>query len=80
VSAPAVLLSPSPRDGERSLEEEGLSLLLELLTEPPETDRTWPRWTSPRRPGGAGWRELAHGWVRSAAGWGAGPEGAWRAW
>jgi hypothetical protein len=84
VSAPAVLLSHPLRSGERSLEE-GLSLtaLLELLTEPPETESSRPRWSPAPRPGpsgGAGWRRRAQSWVRSAAGWGAGPEGAWRAW
>jgi hypothetical protein len=82
VSAPAVLLSrrPSGRNA-----EEGLSLaaLLDLLSEPPEPDPTRSRRSSTHRPGmagGTGFRQWAQSCVRSAAEWGAGPGGAWRAW
>ena len=57
--------------------DDGLTLLLDLfaLESPTEAPR--------RRPAGrhrAGPRAQLHGWIRRAALWGAGPQGAWRAW
>ena len=57
--------------------DDGLTLLLDLfaLESPAEVPR--------RRPVGrhrAGPRARLHDWTRRAALWGAGPQGAWRAW
>jgi hypothetical protein len=75
VSAPAVPLPRRPSD--RNVEE-GLDLaaLLDLLGEPPEPDPVRFRTAT----GVPGLRQWAQSCVRSAAGWGAGPGGAWRAW
>ncbi len=55
----------SPADG-------GITLLLDLMEHEPA-----PRAS---RAAGAGWAALAQDWSQRAASWGAGPQGAWRAW
>ena len=57
--------------------DDGLTLLLDLFAL--ESSAEAPR----RRPVGrhrAGPRARLHDWTRRAALWGAGPQGAWRAW
>jgi hypothetical protein len=71
VSAPSVSLLRFSRTT-----DEGLSLLLDLYAVPPSAE-------APPRPAGfyrAELRARVQQWVRWAADWGAGPEGAWRAW
>jgi hypothetical protein len=79
VSPPAVPVSRSSIHAPQVSTGEGLNLagLLDLLA----AER--PAQASPRRSSrspGAGLREGMHRWVRRAAAWGAGPQGAWRAW
>jgi hypothetical protein len=62
----------------RTSTDDGLALLLDLFALTPAEDPA-----SRRRPAGrhrAGPRARLHGWMRRAALWGAGPQGAWRAW
>ena len=77
-AAPTTRPSPDvldvPADGELSLAE-----LLDLLA----LERPGEAPVPGRRPAGGyltGLRGLVREWVRRAAGWGAGPQGAWRAW
>ncbi len=56
--------------------DDGLALLLELFALEPGAAPA-PRATDRQRPGA---RARLQGWVRRAALWGAGPQGAWRAW
>ena len=56
------------------LDTEGLGLLLDLMVDDP---------IPPSRPAGPprpGWSARAQQWSQRASSWGAGPQGAWRAW
>lgn len=72
MSAPSVSLLRFSR-----ATDEGLSLLLDLYAATPSTDDLAPPPAGFYR---AELRARVHGWVRRAAHWGAGPQGAWRAW
>ena len=69
MSAPTTITRP----------DDGLALLLELLAveSPVETPAPSRRPVGRRGPGP---RARLHEWLRRAALWGAGPQGAWRAW
>lgn len=56
--------------------DDGLALLLDLFALEPVVEPA-SRATDRQRPG---IRARVHDWVRRAALWGAGPQGAWRAW
>ncbi|TFV62182.1 hypothetical protein E4P41_08000 [Geodermatophilus sp. DF01-2] len=72
MSAPSVSLLRFSR-----ATDEGLSLLMDLFAVEPSTEARsgrpadWHRFEL---------RARVQRWVRRAAAWGAGPEGAWRAW
>jgi hypothetical protein len=79
VTAPSVPLIRSSIEADQNSADEGLSLLLDLLALEPSAGES----PSPRRLVGSHRAELRarmQGWVQLAAGWGAGPQGAWRAW
>ena len=63
--------TPSPST-ERLPADDGIALLLDLMEHEP----------TPSAPpaGGPGWVARAQDWSQRAASWGAGPQGAWRAW
>jgi hypothetical protein len=71
VSAPTTTRTPIESS------DDGLTLLLDLfaLESPAEVPRRGP--VGRHR---AGPRARLHDWTRRAALWGAGPQGAWRAW
>ncbi|SET98511.1 hypothetical protein [Geodermatophilus poikilotrophus] len=76
MSAPTVTPTRTPTDVQQIPADDGLALLLDLFAlEPVE---------GPHRPAGgrqpAGPRARVQHWTRRAALWGAGPQGAWRAW
>jgi hypothetical protein len=76
VSAPTTI-ARTPIEAEEIPADHGLSLLLDLFAL--ESSAEEPR----RRPVGrhrAGPRARVRDWTRRAALWGAGPQGAWRAW
>ncbi|MGY1633047.1 hypothetical protein ACI784_15200 [Geodermatophilus sp. SYSU D01186] len=79
MSAPAVLVPHFPTAGDQSPADDGLTLLMDMLvSEPPAGPRVHvPHVRGARR---AALRAQLEDWVQRAANWGAGPQGAWRAW
>ncbi|MGY1823852.1 hypothetical protein [Geodermatophilus sp. SYSU D00079] len=79
MSAPAVLVPHFPSTAERSTADDGLSLLMDMFaSEPPAgAEPSAPHERGARR---AALRAQVQDLVRRAADWGAGPQGAWRAW
>ncbi|MGY1638919.1 hypothetical protein ACI78V_19915 [Geodermatophilus sp. SYSU D00742] len=79
MSAPAVLVPHPPDTAEQPPAHDELGLLMDMFVpEPPAGTRP----EVPRVPGArrAALRAQVQDWVRRAADWGAGPQGAWRAW
>jgi hypothetical protein len=79
VTAPSVPITRSSIEVDQISAYEGLSLLLDLFEPEPSAEAS----ASARRLVGSHRAELrvrVQGWVRGAAGWGAGPEGVRRAW
>ncbi len=68
--------APTTTRTEQIPADDGLALLLDLFALEPGVEPV-PRATGRQRPGT---RARVHDWVRRAALWGAGPQGAWRAW
>jgi hypothetical protein len=82
VSAPAVLVPHLPTSAEQPPADDGLTLLMDMFrSEPPAGPRPHvphvPHVRGSRR---AALRAQVQDWVQRAANWGAGPQGAWRAW
>ena len=81
-ASPALAMHPSSLVVGNDGEETSLAALLDLCTldEPEEHEPgSWPARRTLRESGASlvGW---AQHWRDRASGWGAGPEGAWRAW
>ncbi len=74
MSAPTVTPTRTSTDLRQSPADDGLALLMDLFAfEPAEGSRSRGR----HRAGSRAW---VQDWMRRAANWGAGPQGAWRAW
>ncbi|MDP9428434.1 MAG: hypothetical protein M3Q47_05930 [Actinomycetota bacterium] len=79
MSAPTTITTRPSTGTEQSPADDGLGLLLDLfaLELPAEAPAPWRRPADGRRPV---LRARVQEWLRRAALWGAGPQGAWRAW
>ena len=76
MSTPSTTLPRTSTQAEDTPADDGLALLLDLFALEPAEEPA-------RRPAGrhrATPRERLRDWTRRAALWGAGPQGAWRAW
>jgi hypothetical protein len=72
VNASGLPASAPSTSTEGLLIDDGIALLLDLM-EPAPAPAAGP---AP----GSGWAAMAQEWSMRAASWGAGPQGAWRAW
>jgi hypothetical protein len=79
VSAPTTVVPRTSIEAGEIPADDGLGLLLDLFALEPhgEAPASWRRPAGRHRPGPRAWLQE---WLRRAAHWGAGPQGAWRAW
>ena len=76
MSTPSTTITRTPTAAEDLPADDGLALLLDLFALEPGAEPA-ARAADRQRPGT---RARLQDWVRRAALWGAGPQGAWRAW